>query len=100
MPRTIVEDRLLARVAQDAVGWNASADAAEIADRALGQAVVALRVMGVEATPLVLRTLRGDIALVLAEPERVARAARLAPGEGTFRPANTNLAPRFGAAVG
>ena len=77
MRTTIVEDRVLARIAFEAVGWNPSAGPAELADMAFGQAVVALRVMGIATTPEIARTVRADIALVIADPAKIARARSL-----------------------
>ena len=71
---TIVEDRVLARIALEAVAWNGCADPAHLADVALGQAVVALRVLGIPATPEVTRAIGDDIAAVMANPELLARA--------------------------
>lgn len=71
---TIVEDRVLARIALEAVAWNGDADPAHLADVALGQAVVALRVLGIAATPEVTRTVSDDIAAAMADPALLARA--------------------------
>ena len=78
MPTTIVEDRILARIARDAVGWDDGAAPAARADIALGRAVIALRVMGIDATREVTRAVRDDIALALAGPA-AARSSRSAP---------------------
>ena len=71
---TIVEDRVLARIALEAVAWNDGVDPAHAADIALGQAVVALRVLGIRATPEVTRAVGDDIAAAIADPELLARA--------------------------
>lgn len=64
----IVEDRILARVARDAVGQDDGATSAvERAETALGRAVTALRDMGIAATRQVTQAVRDDIAIVLAE---------------------------------
>ena len=68
MSSIIVEDRILARVARDAVGWDdAGIAAAERAETALDRAVLALRAMGIAPTREVTQAVRDDIALVLAE---------------------------------
>ena len=65
---SIIEDRILARVARDAVGHDdGSAATADRAETALGRAVAALRGMGITATREVTRAVRDDIAIVLAE---------------------------------
>lgn len=67
MKTPIIEDRTLARVARDAIGWDDGVTpAAERAEMALGRAVLALRVMGVAATREVTRAVRDDIAILLA----------------------------------
>lgn len=71
---SIVEDRVLARIALEAVAWNGGADPAVLADVALGQAVVALRVLGIQATPEVTRAVGDDIAAAMADPALIARA--------------------------
>lgn len=71
---TVVEDRVLARVALEAVAWNHGGDPTVLADVALGQAVVALRVLGIPATPEVTRAVTEDIADIMADPDRIARA--------------------------
>ncbi len=64
----IIEDRILARVARDAVDReDGRRPDAERAETALGHAVAALRAMGVAATREVTRAVRDDIALRLAE---------------------------------
>lgn len=76
---TIVEDRVLARVARDAVAWDDGAPADRRAEIAFGRAVVALRVMGVGLTPQMADALREDIALAAAgaaAPRRPAPPAR------------------------
>jgi hypothetical protein len=70
----VVEDRVLARIAFEAVAWNEGRDTAVLADVALGQAVVALRVLGIQATPEVTRAVAADIADIMADPELLARA--------------------------
>ncbi|RYC33342.1 hypothetical protein D3273_02385 [Lichenibacterium minor] len=79
---TVVEDRVLARIALESVAWNEGGDPARLADVALGQAVIALRVLGIPTTPEVTRAVGDDIAAVIADPELLARArssaARLA----------------------
>jgi hypothetical protein len=67
MRNIIVEDRILARVARDAVGWDDGTASPERADIAVGRAVVALRVLGIGVTSEVTQTLRDDITLFLAE---------------------------------
>ena len=71
---TIVEDRVLSRIALEAVAWNGGSDPAALADIALGQAVVALRVLGIPATPEVRRAVGEDIAAAIANPALLARA--------------------------
>ncbi len=70
---TIVEDRVLSRIALEAVAWNEGSDPACLADVALGQAVVALRVLGIQATPEVRRAVGEDIAAAIADPALLAR---------------------------
>lgn len=69
MRNTIVEDRILARVARDAIGWDDGSAATERADIALGRAVVALRVLGIVVTTEVTQALRDDISLVLVSDQ-------------------------------
>ena len=82
MRTTIVEDRILARIAMEAVGWNAGAGLAETTDVALGQAAAILRGMGVAVTPEMSRSVRDDVALILADPARTARARAFTPAAG------------------
>ncbi len=77
MPKQIVEDRTLARIALDVSGRQASAAAGEGCDIALGQAIVILRVLGITAGPEIVRTLRADIAMIFADPAALARAQGL-----------------------
>ncbi|MGI3899505.1 MAG: hypothetical protein ACRYGP_29490 [Janthinobacterium lividum] len=70
MRNTIVEDRILARVARDAVGWDDGAAPAERADIAVGRAVVALRVLGIGVTAEVTQALRDDVSLLLSDTAR------------------------------
>ena len=86
---TIVEDRVLARIALEAVAWNGGADPAHLADVALGQAVVALRVLGIPATPEVTRAVGEDIAAALANPELLARARSSVGRAGERSPVRT-----------
>ena len=79
---TVVEDRVLARVALEAVAWNHGGDPTALADVALGQAVVALRVLGIPATPEVTRAVVDDIAGIMADPDLLARARASAPRTG------------------
>ncbi len=67
MRNTIVEDRILARVARDAVAWDEGHEVAERVDVAVGRAVVALRVLGIGVTSEVTQALRDDVTLILAE---------------------------------
>jgi hypothetical protein len=81
----VVEDRVLARIARDAIAWNDGQDHTVLADVALGQAVVALRVLGIQATPEVTRAVTEDIADIMADPELLARArASAARGDARF----------------
>lgn len=76
MKTPIIEDRMLARVALDAIGWDDGVTpAAERAELALGRAVLALRVMGVAATREVTRAVRDDIAILLAPETSPVRLA-------------------------
>ena len=79
MRKTIVEDRVLARIALEAVGWNGSATSDALADAARGQAIVALRVLGIPATPQVSRAVEDDIADIIADPDKLARAQAAPP---------------------
>ena len=83
---TVVEDRVLARIAHEAVGWNGSADFSELADIARGHAVMALRVLGIAATPEVTRAVGEDIAAIIADPELLARARSSAARAGAPSP--------------
>ena len=79
---TVVEDRVLARIALEAVAWNGSAHAAVLGDIARGQAATALRVLGIAATPEVVRAVDEDIADIIADPDRLARARASMPHVG------------------
>ena len=83
---TVVEDRVLARVALEAVGWNHGGDPTVLADVALGQAVVALRVLGIATTPEVTRAVTADIADIMADPELIARAMAIGTRVDTRAP--------------
>ncbi len=76
MSTTIIEDRVLARLARDAVGWDDGVTpAAERTEIAIGRATIALRLMGIATTPELAKALRDDIAIALAAPERPALLA-------------------------
>ena len=89
---TIVDDRVLARCAFEAVGWNIAAPAHEAAEIAVGNALTSLRVLGVAIGPEIMRTVRDDVDLILADPAKIARATAMASPGGRNRPANTNQA--------
>lgn len=90
---TVVEDRVLARIALEAVAWNGSAHPAVLADIARGQAATALRVLGIAATPEISRAVDEDIADIIADPERLARARASMPrGAGHTVPPLRRLA--------
>lgn len=76
---TVVEDRVLARIAFEAVAWNGSAHPGVLADIARGQAATALRVLGIAATPEISRAVDQDIADIIADPDRLARARASMP---------------------
>ena len=88
----IVDDLLIARCAFEAVGWNIAAAPDAVADIAVGNAVTSLRVLGVQVGPEILRTVRNDIALILDDPAKVARARAMAASAERNRAANANLA--------
>ncbi len=96
----IVEDRVLARVAFEAVAWNVGAPSAELAGTALGQALIALRVLAVGVTPEVTRTVADDIALVLADPAALGRARAFSLRVVAPRHANLNDKVALRSAVG
>ncbi len=77
MRQFIVEDRILARVARDSVGWDDGTATAERADIAVGRAVIALRVLGIGVTSEVTQTLRDDITLALSEETSARRPSGL-----------------------
>ncbi|WP_237478888.1 hypothetical protein [Lichenibacterium dinghuense] len=79
---TVVEDRVLARIALEAVAWNGSAHPAVLGDIARGQAATALRVLGIAATPEIVQAVAEDIADIIADPDRLARARASAPHRG------------------
>lgn len=83
---TVVEDRVLARIALESVAWNEGADPARLADVALGQAVIALRVLGIPTTPEVTRAVGDDIAALIADPELLARARSSVARAGAREP--------------
>ena len=89
---TIVDDRLIARCAFEAVGWNIAATPDAIEDIAVGNAVTSLRVLGVAIGPEILRTVRNDVELILADPAKVSRARAMAASAERNRPANANQA--------
>lgn len=96
----IVEDRVLARVAFEAVAWNVGTSSAQLADMAFGQAMIALRVLDVRATPEITRTVADDIALVLADPAMLARAQAFSLRVVATRHANLNEKVTLRSAVG
>lgn len=96
----IVEDRVLARVAFEAVAWNVGTPSSELADVALGQAVIALRVMDVRVTPEITRTVSDDIALVVADTAMLARARAFSLRVVASRHANLNEKVTLRSAVG
>ena len=89
---TIADDRVLARCAFEAVGWNSAAAADALADIAVGDAITSLRVLGVAVGPEIVRTIRNDVDLILADPAKVARAKQMATSADRRQPANTNQA--------
>ena len=89
---TIADDRVLARCAFEAVGWNIAAAAEAVADIAVGDAITSLRVLGVAVGPEIVRTVRNDVELILDDPAKVARAAAMAKSADRRRPANANRA--------
>lgn len=96
----IVEDRVLARVAFEAVAWNVGTPPSELADVALGQAMIALRVLDVGVTPEITRTVSDDIALVLADPAMPARTRAFSLRVIATRHANLNEKVTLRSAVG
>ncbi len=78
MPAMIFEDRVLARVAFQAVGRSKPADANQGADLAIGHAIGALRMLGGVITPWTVRALRDDVAIILADPAKMHQARALA----------------------
>lgn len=100
MSIVIVEDRVLARVAFEAVAWNVDLPRAELADVAFGQAMIALRVRGIAVTPEIDRTVADDIALVLANPEALARARASRRRADVMRPSNADGTATLRASAG
>ena len=92
MRRTILDDRLLARMAYQAAGREQTASLpVEAADIAFGQAVVALRVHGAVVGSEALRVLRADIDAIFADSVELARARRIAKPASTPAPSRTIL---------
>ena len=100
LPSKIVEDRMLARIAFEAVGRNGSADPTKSSEAALGHAVAALRVLGVVVAADILRTVRADIEGIFADPARLARALTIGSRVGGATPANANRLTSSLAAAG
>lgn len=86
----IIEDRVLARVAFEPLAWGGNGNSAVLADVALGQAVMALRVLGIQAAPQVTRAVSEDIAAILADPVLLPRARIATPCAERRKPAGTS----------
>ncbi len=78
MPAMILEDRVLARVAFQAVGWSEPADPHSGAELAIGQALKALRGLGAVITPWTERAVQDDVASIYADAARMTQARALA----------------------
>ena len=74
MPATIFEDRVLARVAFQAVGRSKPADVNEAVEFAIGHAIGTLRKLGAVITPWTVRALRDDVAIIFADPAKMTQA--------------------------
>ena len=74
MPAMIFEDRVLARVAFQAVGRSKPADVTEAEEFAIGQAIGTLRKLGAVITPWTVRAVRDDVAIIFADPARMTQA--------------------------
>ena len=74
MPAMIFEDRVLARVAFQAVGRSKPADVNEAAECAIGHAIGALRKLGAVITPWTVRALQDDVAIIFADPAKMTQA--------------------------
>ena len=78
MPALILEDRVLARVAFQAVGRSEPADPHQGAELAIGHALKALRVLGAVITPWTVRAVEDDVAGIFADAARMTQARALA----------------------
>ena len=78
MPAMIFEDRVLARVAFQAVGRSKPADASRGAELAIGHALGALRMLGAVITPWTVRAVRDDVAIIFSDPAKMTQARALA----------------------
>ena len=95
MPAMILEDRVLARVAFQAVGRSEPSDANHGAELAINHALKALRVLGAVITPWTVRAVQDDVACIFADAARMTQARALAtqvsldpqPGVTTATPA-------------
>ena len=78
MPATILEDRVLARIAFQAVGRSQPADPHYGAELAIRQALKALRVLGAVITPWTVRAVQDDVASIFADAAKMTQARALA----------------------
>ena len=78
MPALILEDRVLARVAFQAVGRSEPADPDQGAEVAIRHALRALLMLGAVVTPWTVRAVRDDIASIFADAAKMTQARALA----------------------
>ncbi len=78
MPAMILEDRVLARVAFQAVGRSEPTDPNQGAELAIRHALKALRVLGAVITPWTVRAVQDDVASIFADAARMTQARALA----------------------
>ena len=78
MPAMILEDRVLARVAFQAVGRSEPSDSNQGAELAIRHALKALRVLGAVITPWTVRAVQDDVAGIFADAARMTQARALA----------------------
>ncbi len=78
MPAMILEDRVLARVAFQAVGRSEPADSDHGAELAISHALKALRVLGAIITPWTIRAVQDDVACIFADAAKMTQARALA----------------------
>ena len=85
MPAMILEDRVIARVAFQAVGWSEPADPHYGAELAIRRALKSLRVLGAVITPWTVRAVEDDVASIYADAARMtqarAQATRVTSGD-------------------